>query len=164
MSLTTLLTKENITFLLATIGSVGTILTWIYSAIKNRKNIDITYADYHINKSGAMLYAMICNKSHLPILITDISFKMNDIYYPANKIPEIVLTTTHKVNNEVTQQQEYYSMSFPIALTGMGATSGYLYFPFHEEIEVTSSNTLTLLVSTNRGRALKMKLPLNADQ
>ena len=95
-------TKDNITFILATIGSLGTI-----------------YCVY---------------------------------------IPVTVVEHTRHSGKELLSHREELSIQFPISLSSLAGTSGYLFFDKLPDSFPDAPTTLTLEVSTNRGRAKKMKL------
>ena len=161
-SIKSLLTKDNITLALSIFGSIGTLLSWLFSITKNRKNIDIKIAGrrFSNNTNFLLVYMLFENRSSLPISITDISVQLDSTWYPCEKVPIVALTETSRHNGEITSQHEHYTLPFPIFITGLGGTSGYVYFEFPESSLPLDATHLKFLVSTNRGKAIEKKLSL----
>lgn len=154
-------TKGNITLLLAILGSIGSVSSWIYTFYKNRKNINMTIIGYKYSDSKSLLlYAMFENKSRLPIAITGICVEINNIYHSCTEIPIIALEETIRQGGNIISHQEYKSMPLPISLDCLGATSGYVYFEFPEEVFQTDSTHLSFRLTTNRGKAFEKILSL----
>ena len=64
LHINTYFTKENITFLLAVIGSLGT----IYSMIAQHKNISLSIVSYSYKNKTLLMYVAFTNCSRLPII------------------------------------------------------------------------------------------------
>ncbi len=158
------LTKDNITFALALLGSLGTALSFLISLYKSRLNFNVNTVYLSVKEKGVLCYLTFINNSRNQLIITDMSIKINNIYFPATKIPEIVTQSIKKSGKEITDVHSGYSLAFPIVLAGEYATSGYFYFPFPKEISVPSSNTFSLKVCTSRGNSIEKTLSLNAHQ
>lgn len=157
-----ILTRENITLFLSIFGSIGALSSWIYTVMKNRKNLNIEIIGQRFSDDSCSLlvYAMFENKSRLPISITGLSVQLNSIWYPCERIPITTLTETTRCGKEILSHHEYRSMPLPIFITGLGGTSGYLYFEFPESSLPVDATTLSFLVLTNRGKAIEKKLSL----
>lgn len=157
-----LLTRNNITLALSIFGAVGTLLSWIFSAVQNRQNIKIEIVGHRISRKNNFLlvYMLFENKSHLPILITNISVKLGSTWYPCRKFPSIVFFESLKQKDEITFHNEHYSLSFPIYIISLGGSSGYIYFDFPESSLPPDATYLTFQFSANRGKAIEMKLSL----
>ena len=157
-----LFTRDNITLMIALIGCLGTIITGISNYFANRQNLDFRILG-HLVPTGAaiILYIMFENKSRLPVSITCISVIYNGIPYRCQEVPvKIYETTTRRNRTEILSHHEYFSMSIPISLPGLGGTSGYAYFEAPEEIFQPDTTHLTFRVSTNRGKVTEKILPL----
>lgn len=157
-------TKENITFILGLIGSLGTAVTFIKSLINNRTNFSIKAVTFETAEKGILTYLMFINNSHKPITITSLSICVNGIFYPAILTPEEVRRTINTIGKEIVGAHYEYSTSFPIALTGEYSTSGYIFFPLPKGISVPSAKMFSLKVCTNRGTAVEKLLELNDVQ
>lgn len=155
-----LFTRDNLTFVLACIGSIGTITGWLYTYITTRKNFSIRVIAYQSKQNMALFYMSFENKSRLPISLTALSACINGIYYPCKYVPQRVTSSQHSVNGKIVTTQDYYSISFPIELGSLGATSGYVLFVFPKGIHMPDSKTLSVQVSSNRGTAIQMQLSL----
>lgn len=163
--LSNLLTRENITLALSIFGSVGTVITWLVSFMKNRKKFSIIVNGYRFDSQGLLLYVQIINRSYLSLSISDISIKLNDQTFYTDKIPVKVLETTIRKGFEIIEQKTDYSMPFPVQLSPLGGCSGYLNFSFEKDIPQLPSNMVTAVIHSNRGlpcrKKLKLENPLN---
>lgn len=155
-----LFTKENITFILAVIGSFGTITGWIYHFIRTRKNITLNIAGHQWNEMGVFVYFQMTNNSLQTISINDISIFVGSYECHCSAIPVRVLEVIRRVGKEITNHKEYYSVELPVTLAPLCGTSGYLNFSFDSEIQGPAPTELNFVIRTNRGRAIKRKLPL----
>lgn len=157
-----MLSRDNLTLALSIFGSVGTLASFLFSVLKNRKNINVEIVGrrFSDNPSFLLVYTLFENNSRLPISITGISVKLDSIWYPCEKIPIVTLTETTRQNGEITSHHEHRSLSFPIFITGLGGTSGYVYFEFPESSLSPNTTHLNFLISTNRGKAIEKKLSL----
>lgn len=147
-------TKDNITFILATIGSLGT----IYSMITQRKRVSLSIQEFRYKNKTLLMYVAFTNRSRLPISILNISVVYDKVCYPCVYIPITVVEHTRHSGKELLSHREELSIQFPISLSSLAGTSGYLYFDKLPDNYPDAPTTLTLEVSTNRGRAKKMKL------
>ena len=154
LHINTYFTKENITFLLAVIGSLGT----IYSMIAQHKNISLSIVSYSYKNKTLLMYVAFTNCSRLPISILNVSIVLDKICYPCVYIPTTVVEHTRHSGKELLSYREELSIQFPVSLSSLAGTSGYLYFDKLPDNYPNAPTTLTLEVSTNRGQAMKMKL------
>lgn len=153
-------TRENITLALSIFGSVGTVSTWIYNYIRTRKSFSVELNGYRFSPKGLLLHIQLINKSTLSLSINEIAIKHNGIEYPCSKIPQKVMETTNKIGKEIVSHNEYYSLEFPINLPALCGASGYLYFSSDSENFPKLSTETTVIIRSNRGRAVEKKLPL----
>jgi hypothetical protein len=152
-------TKDNITFFLAVIGSLGTLYTLINKIVYDRVKLDIKIISGQVLGNKCYLcYVTIINGSTLPISISGISL-IGKERFDARVIPETVHVKVSRSGNEITSRQEDFSIAIPISLAPLQGTSGYLYFPLVErDIEKSFSNSLSLEVVTNRNKVVKIEL------
>lgn len=157
-------TKENISFILGLIGSIGTAITFLKSFIDSRTNFSIKSISFHSGDKGVLTYWMFINNSNKPLTITAISICINGIYYPAMLTSEEVVHTVRRSGNEITGTHSEYSIPFPIVLSGQYATSGYIYFPLPKETSVPSSKLWSVKVCTSKNKAIEKILRLDVPQ
>lgn len=157
-------TKENITFVLALIGSLGTIATWLFSYISNKRNISIRPIAYNSKDNKILFYLSFENRSRLPISITALSILLDGAYYPCRYQPQRVISHQHTVGGKVVSSQDYYNLNFPVQLSPLGSNSGYVLFVIPREVLMPDSKTATFQVSSNRGNSFEMKLLLDQTQ
>lgn len=154
-------TKENITFILATIGSIGTIYTLISAAIFQRVNFSMRLHMYHYKNNQLLIYASFENHSRLSLSITGISAIYDGVSYPCLYQSISVCEHERRIGGKIVSRKEDFSISLPINLSSLAGTSGYLYFDMLPDTYPSDAKTLTLQVSTNRGKAKKMILPVD---
>lgn len=152
-----MITMDNITFVLAVFGSLGTLVSWIQSIVKNHKNITFKIDSYYLDDTFLQISFTIINNSQLPIVITGISLKHDGIYYPSPLFPDIIQEDTIASSNST---RTLSTIPFPINLCPYTSTSGFLSFAFHSKVYINSSTPLSLEISSNRGRALEIECNL----
>lgn len=157
-----LLTKENITLSLSILGCLGSLFSWIYIYVKNRKNFDVKIVGhrYGYDNKSLLLFASFTNKSRLAISITDIGVKLNNSIYQCRKVPIIAYQNTVRCKDEILAHHEYFTFSFPITLPELSGTSGYIFFDFPELVAEPIPTEVSLLISSNRGRTVEKTLSL----
>ena len=156
------LTRDNITLALSIIGSAGTVITWIVSYVKSRKNLSVKIVKLLRSKNIMILYIMINNKSRLPIAIESLSITYKDKIFPCALIPKKTFERTTKTGSVIKENKSYYTLQLPIYLPSLGGTSGYFLFDIPEEVSQNLSTPLTVLIHSNRGKATEMKLPFES--
>ena len=152
------LTKENITLLLAVLGSLGTLISWIYIYICNKKSVKIHLLLYKKGELGCLCYMSFENLSRLPISITRIQIEENENYYDCQMIPDIALTSSRSQNGEIYHRKVDYTEQIPINIAPLSSRSGYVYFPLHKFSCENPPIPLSFQVNTNRGSLKKISL------
>lgn len=151
------ITFDNFVALLAVIGSAGT----AWNILKSRKNIKIIPLGHKLDDNNDfILHFQLINKSHLPIAITELSLKINGVYYPSYKGHLIAASNVHERLGQ-TLIKDFYTQPFPLQLVGLGGISSYTVFELPKDIRPDFSKPLTFQVSTNRGKATEMSLLLH---
>ncbi len=156
------ITRDNVTLALAIFGSFGTLFSWLFVFLKNRKNLKIHIVGYRFSDDNhsLLIYAMFENRSRLPISITGIYVDIENILYSCEKIPITAFEETIRSGKEIISHREYRSMNLPISIPGLGGTSGYIYFEFPLVSVKPSSKHLNFQLLTNRGKIVQNSLPL----
>lgn len=154
------LTKGNITFALALLGSLGTAYTAIMTFYRNRISIDFSIAEYSLDKKSVILYMIFTNNSRLPISITDVRIWNRCISYSCSKEPVVVRIDTRTSRKEIIYKEAIKSLPFPITLPCLSGTSGFLYFQIPQENFECDASSLIVELSTNRHVTLRKKLSL----
>ncbi|MDE7046804.1 MAG: hypothetical protein K2P25_02280 [Lachnospiraceae bacterium] len=155
----TYITRENITLAIAVFGALGTIASWISNFYHTRKNIGIQIIKISRIKNSLIAYVSFQNKSQLPISINSISIQVDGKSYSGCAIPPHTIKITKQTGNAITGTREYQSIPFPVNLGSLSGASGYIFFDTSKSVVEALSSPLTVLVSTNRGKSMKMKLP-----
>lgn len=160
-SIVSLLTKENITFALSLFSAVCVVLGWLHSYLITRKKFNLYVVAYTALFNSAWFYIAFENKSRLPVSINTISILIDGTYYPCRYIPQVVREKEHYTGNKTEITERQYSIPFPVNLPSLGATSGFVLFVFPTGIALPPSKNVNFQVSSNRGKAIEMKLPLD---
>lgn len=154
-------TKENVTFILSIFGSIGTLFTFIRAFFINRKHINMKIHGHRFGDTKMLtIYASFENLSRLPISITDICIRINDVLYPCVQPPIIAYEEIKREKGVIVYRREYSSLSIPINISSLGGSSGYICFEFPPSAFPTDATELTFLVSSNRGKVIERKFPL----
>lgn len=163
ISILSMFTFGNVTFVLSLIGSIGTISHWFINYRNNKVNFDIILRGYRIvgDNDGLLLYLSISNNSHLPVSINNIYLEFNSIQIQCSQVPRLVLENTRRTNGVIKSHNEYYSMSLPISLSQLLGCSGYVYFPLGQQDCIDASIPLTVVFSANRSKNIRKILQLD---
>lgn len=153
-----LLTRENITLILAIFGSVGTVISWILHVITSRKAVAISLGRIYEPSTSLSCFLLFENKSRLPISITSIAVLIDDIPFPCVAFPHAAFKIIEKKGNIVTYRKELQAVSMPLNLAPLCSASGFLDFDIPPEYLQKLSTPLILQVSTNRGRLKQIRL------
>lgn len=135
-------TKENITFVLAVIGSIGTILNFIYTYLSSRKRIDIQVLDYTSIFNVVQLFMYIQNQSRSPICISCISLIIDDKEIPCELIPK-------KIRGDGSNL--ICTPFFPINFSPLMGVQHFFEFVNCPNISLASGKTVSFAIYTNRG-------------
>lgn len=157
------ITKDDITFILAVIGSLGTIFSLVSSFLVMRKNLRITISNAVYKKEFHILMVSLTfeNRSRLPIAITSIKVFSWGSELPIETYPRCVNEYTHRHGREVVDRKFLYNLELPVDIAQLGAASGSILLEiFPKEFE-SLSTPLTVQVHSTRGRVQKIKLNLN---
>lgn len=140
--LSSLLTKENVTFVLAVIGSVGSIGELIHRFISSRKRINIKILDFNQWKHVFQMLIYIQNQSQSSICISCISIIYDDKEYPCELVPKKICGTGENL---------VCTPDFPLNLTPLFGYHYFLEFVNSPDASLTPGSMMSLLVHTNRG-------------
>ena len=158
--LKTLLTKENITFVLSLIGSVGTFFT-IWNSRK-RLRCNISDVGYNTERKILMLSLIFENRSRIPISITNASLSINGSERYFEPYPRCVSEYSLYHGKELVDRKFLYNAAFPIALSALGASSAHLLLELSQEEFEMLPTQLNLIIRSTRGREQKKQLESTA--
>ena len=142
----TLLTKENITFILAVVGFCGTVYSGIAAFILSRARLRAKIIDYAQYGENTRYLIELRNLSTNPISVSLISIKEGRVLYPCERLRARIREFAGLL---------YRTPMFPLNLA---PRTSYLYFlEFHAspKIALTSGTMLYFSFDTNRGTITK---------
>lgn len=153
-NLKSVFTKDNVTFVLALMGAIGS----FYTFIMQRKKIRITIQKFGYKEGTLLMYLSYVNLSHLSVAITNVNLVYEGVSYSCTFEPTLAQTYTHKIGKEVLTRRDDFTIALPLNLSALAGSSGYIYFGYLPGNFPEHPDTIELEVGTNRGRAMKMKL------
>lgn len=144
-----------VSLVIAIISILLSLINFISLLISRHKKLEINLISYRIVKLKDFYFhqfqVQILNKSQLAISIKSIS--CNKIYSP--RVPYLVKEESFKNSSGNKEYIKTMTFSFPINLSSLEGTSGYLEFKSKDQINI---DTLKLNVFTNRGKISKVKV------
>lgn len=155
------ITKENITLVLAIIGSVGTAISCINRFLQSRIKLSLILYGFRKTDKGLLMYVGISNKSQMPISITSISLKIDEDSFNCKEIPERVVENIYRSNGVEYGRDDKYSMLMPISLSSLFSACGYVYFELPPQVLKSVSTQATFLIHTNRNKIVQRTILLN---
>lgn len=159
-----LLTRDNITLLLALIGTAGT----VYTFVTQRLNLKVTVLSLRDNPF--LLELQFENLSSIPVSITHIKLKVGkeefllpraaSVAFPKQKMP---------AHCQGPAREAVLTLDFPVRLESFGALRGYIGFPpevqtLCSESEQNASIPATLIVATTRGKKMQSLPNIRPDK
>lgn len=154
----TLSNTDKISFIALIVSTISLSLSFINIAfllVSKLKKLEISLISYRIVKLRDFYFhqfqVQILNNSQLPISVKSIG--CNNIFSP--KTPYLVKETSYKNSDGTKEHVKTMTFSFPINLSSLEGTSGYLEFKSKSKINIDS---LTLDLFTNRGKISKIKV------
>jgi len=161
----TLFTRQNVTLLLSIIGTLGTVYTLISTLIFQRKSLRIEVLGFSVNpdRADGLMYITVENLSRLPIAITSIEIVFSDVFIPCSHESVRIGEHIRRIGGETVERGPHYSINFPIKLSSLGASSGYLHFDNIPRTLSELPKEVTLQVQTNRGSVKKSKLSIHQE-
>ena len=137
-----LFTKENITFFLAVIGSIGSICEFLYHFIVSRKHLDFEILDFRATYQPLQLFIYVQNQSKAPITISCVSIRYENHEYYCEVVPKKVRSI---------DDYFFYTPDFPLNLTPLMGYQFFLEFVGFPEKALNPDSTVDVLIYTNRG-------------
>lgn len=150
---------DIVSLVLGSIGAVGTVATWIFLYFQNRVNIEfniIKYAIFESTRPMLSCYFTVANKSRLNLAITSMSVKIDNKVYPCEIVPVKAIENRYKRSDGSEQKEITYTVPFPISISSLSATMGYLHIPFESGVVLDSKVPLTFLIGTNRNKTVQL--------
>ena len=157
----TVLTRDNITFALALLGSLGALTSWSLVFVSQRKKIRISPLGFRSNSKGCFFLMMFENQSRLPISITRITLIDGENKFDCAPTPKVVIQKTRSHATEMVYRSSDYSLSMPISIPSLGATSGYILFECDQPLLEGSATSAVFEVYTTRGKLKRISLSLS---
>lgn len=135
-------TKENITFILAVIGSVGSICEFFYHFIASRKHLDFEILDFRTTYSPLQLFIYTQNRSQTSITVSCVSILHEGHEYYCEMIPKKIRSVAESC---------IYTPEFPLNLAPLMGYQYFLEFVGFPEKSLAPCSTIVVLIYTNRG-------------
>lgn len=157
------LSQGNLALWISTISFFMSLTTWIRVFVTERKRLRFSVQVFQSKGNIAYMSLMIENISRLPIAISQISLCQGGKKINCAPFPKEVITGTKKVDGKIIEKPPKCSAALPIQLAGLSSTSCIVLFEGIPEEILPTSTHLNFEVSSNRGKATKISLPLPAE-
>lgn len=149
---------EIFTLVVALLGAIGTISSWLVYFWNKRTSINFEIQELSVNTSkGILFYGTITNNANSNIVITDIVLLSDNCKIHVNKVPTVVLTEEKSKNGKVVSRKETYNAKFPINLFPCSGQSDYFHFAASPQNPLNLGTTLNVEIHTNR----KARIPFS---
>lgn len=153
---------EIFTLVVALIGAIGTVSSWLISLWNNRVSLDfqlyeITYA----LPTSALFYGSITNKANSSIIISDIILKTDNKEIHLDKTQCVVLTEVRTRTNMPTEEFRTYNSKFPVTLSPYSSESCYFHFRAIPNTPLKLDKQLNFEIYTNRKAKIKFSFELD---
>ena len=147
------------TLIIALIGCIGTIATWIVYFLDKRTNISFEPICYLQTRKGILIYGTFENNSNSSISITDLSLTVDGNKFHVIRIPTVVMTREINRNSQLISREETHNLPFPMNLSPCSGQSGYFLFPTEPQNQVVIGSTLNFEICTNRKKKISISVP-----
>lgn len=149
-----LLTRENISFVIAVIGCMLSVYNFVHEKLQNQMKINITYKNHfiaeHDHKSITISLAFE-NLVKNPISISRIYLCVDNEKYDFYWIPQFVLRATQRTNGQVFDEINVHSIPLPFTIEGYGVVGGFFFTKAPQSIYDLENTDTSLLVYSNKG-------------
>lgn len=160
MNLKWFVDQLNITTVIAVAGFCLSICNAISAWAAKRKRL--RFAVYFAR--GAMDTAYfkfgVENLSQLPIAISRVEINIRGSWFDCTPLPTMVEQHIRRSGKTVLSEETIYSSALPFDIGPLGAFKGTLLFECLPALPKKSDKAVTFRVSTNRGRAIEISVPL----
>lgn len=141
---------QYVTLGIAIFGALGTIITWIHGIIVTRKKISFEIVSAIYSENLVYAFFILNNKSRLPIAINSISLYNNKKNIFCEKISKKIFEKSLRTGTIITNREEIKSEQFPISLSGLLGSSGYILF-HTKGFNFMKEDKVDINLFTNRG-------------
>lgn len=152
--------QTKITFFIAIMSFLLSLYNFISALITHHKNVSVDIIEFNEFKFPDhytyQLQIIVSNLSQLPISIT--SIKADD--FMCKTKPSFVSETTRTKGGEVVSKENIKTIEFPINLSSLLSTVGYIEFSSPNKLSKTN---LLLTLHTNRGTIRYLQPALNDE-
>ena len=111
-----LLTKENITFLIAVLGFLLSLYNFLRDILQNRMKLHVIYKNH-----------LISEHDHKGISISRIFLNIDDISLEFYWIPQFVFQATQKCKGEILDEINVHTIPLPAHIEGYGIIGGFFF-------------------------------------
>ena len=152
--------REFILFLISGAAFIMSLSTWIFALIHNRRKIRVVINEYFQYPTYTILHMTFENLSRLPISISRVSMPLGGTEYNCRVRAKMVFRIKHSKGGVETGEDVTNNLSMPIAISALGAISGFICFEHPEQASIELSTPSIFRFYTNRGRVIETSLPL----
>lgn len=155
--------KDNITLLIAILGFVMSLITWVKKFLTQRRKLSGKVLGIKSYEDVTFIYLLLENKSMLPISVTWIALRCGGESYPCTPLPVRIFEKVRRSRGEIIEIKREYSTPMPITIGELGAVNALVFFENLRQLPPDDATHLNLQVCTNRGKPMQMTLLLPED-
>lgn len=127
-----LLTKENITFIIAILGFGLSLYNFVNERLQNRLKLFVTYKSHFISdvtghENELTISLAVENLVKNPISITRMFLNINSRKYEFYWIPQIVYHADFKCGNTILDEIKVHTVNIPFEINGYGVVGGFFF-------------------------------------
>lgn len=151
-----LLTKENVTFLVAVLGFMLSLYNFFSELLQNRMNLRVTYKNHHISvhdNEGITISLSIENRVKIPLSISRAFLNINEESLEFYWIPQFVFRATQSTKGTIHDEINIHTTTLPAHIEGYGVIGGFFYVKSPKTItneELLASKT-SITIYSNKG-------------
>lgn len=155
-SIISLLTIDNITFIIAVIGFILSLYNFFHERLQNRMKLHLTYKSHFISEhdnSGVTISIAIENLVANPISISRMFLNINEVKIEFHWMPQFVFHSTISSNNIIHDEIKVHTIAIPFTIEGYGVVGGFFYTKHPQTIsnEILQSSQTSITIHSNKG-------------
>lgn len=147
-----MLTKDNISLIIAIAGFVLSVFNIIRTEYFNKAKLKFTYRSHYCGQTVNFNF-LIENCSRLDISISRMFLIAGNEEFEFRFLPKTVWSVTEQCGNTEVEKENIKSISLPQTIAGLGALGGYFSVQVSENVMdvLKDEANIAIKVMTNRG-------------
>lgn len=148
-------------FIVSGISLIISVANTVVNLASRRKKIRISILEYGYYLGENQFVLSFENCSQLPVSVSRMFLCINGERYECRLLPRTVREITH-YRGEISETEKINTLPFPIYLSSLGCSSGYVVFPKSPKAFENQNTLANFQLYTNRGKIESLKVPLES--